>query len=533
MTDPNIGRLLADRYQLMELVGRGAMGRVYRARHVLLDAPVAVKFLSQTLLNQKMRDRFKREARACFSLGQKSQHIVQVLDYGVSEDEVPFYVMEYLEGRDLSAIIKREQMPLPRFLNLAHQICLGLQAAHQGIAVDDRMCPIIHRDIKPSNLLVTQDPEKGEVVKILDFGIAKLLQEDQGQTSHFMGTLAYSSPEQMEGKELDNRSDIYSLGIVMYEMLTGKMPLYAETHSFGSWYKAHREQVPRLPSELNPNLKIPKALELLVLQCLGKKPGDRPQSVGDILRSLEPMEHRYRPGRAISRRIETTLSRAELATGTDGGDGDELDEGATGAAVEGAAARFVDPDTLCRLQSWPKNKPVAEIVFPQLVPTSHSPLATVWVMLPQRTIRSLQVSTHPTSVSCRTMGALSPHPMMLWLTVLYVVQDDSGERRPKWLPCYLDLKQERSVALARILSDRGRYRVLFFALEEPQNCAHVAKITLSSAQCEAIRGWIERSAEVPATQASLSKNQLKQELERLKPQIMLTLESQNGGVAVD
>lgn len=518
MTDPNIGRLLADRYQLMELVGRGAMGRVYRARHVLLDAPVAVKFLSQTLLNQKMRDRFKREARACFSLGQKSKHIVQVLDYGVSEDEVPFYVMEYLEGKDLSSIIKREKIPLPRFLSFSHQICLGLQAAHQGISIDDRMCPIIHRDIKPSNLLVTEDPEKGEIVKILDFGIAKLLQDDQGQTSHFMGTLAYSSPEQMEGKELDSRSDIYSLGIVMYEMLTGKMPLYAETHSFGSWYKAHREHVPRLPSELNPGLKIPKTLERLVLQCLGKKANDRPQSVGDILRALEPMEHRYRPGRAISRRIETTLSRAEVAS--------EQEE-------QEAAARFVDPDTLCRLQSWPKNKPVAEIVFPQLVRTSHSPLATVWVMLPQQTIQALQTSSHANSISCRTMGAMSPHPMMLWLTVLYVVQDDSGERRPKWLPCYLDLKQERSAEIAQILADRGRYRVLFFALEEPQNCAHVAKITLSSGQCDAIRQWLSRSAELPATQSSLSKNQLKQELERMKPQIVSVLEGQDGGVAVE
>ena len=102
MTDPNIGRLLSDRYQLMELVGRGAMGRVYRARHVLLDAPVAVKFLTQALINEKMRDRFMLEARACFSLGQKSRNIVQVLDYDISDDEIPFYVMEFLEGRDLS-----------------------------------------------------------------------------------------------------------------------------------------------------------------------------------------------------------------------------------------------------------------------------------------------------------------------------------------------------------------------------------------------------------------------------------------------
>ena len=99
---------------------------------------------------------------------------------------------------------------------------------------DDKICPIIHRDIKPSNLLVIADPSFRELVKILDFGIAKLLQSDNNHTNYYLGTLAYSSPEQMEGKQLDNRSDIYSLGVMMFEMLTGKMPLTAQTRSFGS-----------------------------------------------------------------------------------------------------------------------------------------------------------------------------------------------------------------------------------------------------------------------------------------------------------
>lgn len=520
MTDPNLDRIIADRYQLVELIGRGAMGRVYRARHVLLDAPVAVKFLSQTLLNKRMRDRFKREARSCFLLGQKSKHIVQVLDYGVDDDEVPFYVMEYLQGQDLSTIIKRERMPLPRFLNLAHQICLGLQAAHQGILLENRLTPIVHRDIKPSNLLVIQDPEKGELVKILDFGIAKLLQEDQGQTSHFMGTLAYSAPEQMDGKELDSRADLYSFGIVMYEMLTGKMPLQADTHSFGAWYKTHHELPPRAFSSANPTLQLPKVLESLILQCLSKRPSDRPKSVNEILKVLEPMEQRYRPGRAIGQRIESTLSRTP----------NPLPSPDAIAAPQTAAKKRLpsDPNTLCRLQTWPPSKPVAEIVFPKILPTSHQPLVTIWVMLPEQTIRALQISDEPKSLYNRFMGCLSPHPMVLWLTVLYVCQPgsvgDSVERRPKWLPCYLDLKTNRGYEMARLLGEHRSYRVLFFALENPHTCAHVSTLSINSSHAEMVQQWVSKSRNLPATQATLSKNHLKQELDRAKPQILRQME---------
>jgi serine/threonine protein kinase len=197
MADPNLGLRLANRYELIELLGQGAMGRVYLAEDTLLGGVmVAVKFLAQTLLNKKMRDRFVQEATTCAQLGQKSSHVVRVTDYGVSEDEVPFYVMEYLQGDSLSKIVSKEPLPIPRFLGLSRQICLGLKSAHDGIRVKgyDTPIAIIHRDIKPSNILVTQDPTLGELAKILDFGIAKLLQADADQTSSFMGTLAYASP---------------------------------------------------------------------------------------------------------------------------------------------------------------------------------------------------------------------------------------------------------------------------------------------------------------------------------------------------
>ena len=246
MVDTNIGRTLQNRYRLSRLLGQGSMGRVYGAEDVALGGiPVAIKFLAQTLLNQRMRDRFEREAKTCAQLGQRSLHIVRVTDYGVDEDEIPFYVMEYLRGESLSEVITQQAIALPRFLSVTRQVCLGLQCAHQGITIDGKTYPIVHRDIKPSNVLVSRDESLGELTKILDFGIAKIMQDSSNQTQCFMGTLAYSSPEQMEGRELDERSDIYSLGVMMFQMLTGKMPLHADTHSFGGWYKAHHFYTPQ------------------------------------------------------------------------------------------------------------------------------------------------------------------------------------------------------------------------------------------------------------------------------------------------
>lgn len=296
MSDPNLGQKLANRYELMELVGQGAMGKVYRAEDTLLGGViVAVKFLSQTLLTGKMRDRFVQEATTCAQLGQNSIHVVRVTDYGVNDEDIPFYVMEYLQGDSLSILIGHKALPIPRFLSIIRQVCLGLKSAHDGIRIRgyDRPVSIIHRDIKPSNILVTQDPTLGELTKILDFGIAKLMQADTEQTSSFMGTLAYASPEQMEGKELDNRSDIYSLGILMYQMLTGTLPLRAANHTFGGWYKVHHTAPPRPISDIEPNPNVPKLLEQLVMSCLEKQAENRPQNIVEILQALEPLEQRY------------------------------------------------------------------------------------------------------------------------------------------------------------------------------------------------------------------------------------------------
>jgi serine/threonine-protein kinase len=486
------------------------MGRVYGGRDTLLGGvPVAVKFLSQTLLNSKMRERFEREATTCALLGQRSEHIIRVTDYGVNEDGIPFYVMEYLAGESLSEIIMRHPLFLPQFLDLTLQICFGLECAHRGIPIDNRICPIIHRDIKPSNILITRS-DRGEVAKILDFGIAKTLEADGGQTNCFMGTLAYSSPEQMEGSELDNRSDIYSLGIMMFQMLTGKMPLQANTHTFPGWYKAHHVQPPRSFQEVNPNIDIPKALETLVMACLAKSPGDRPQSVVEIIQTLSPLAKRYDRNREVR---------------------DGLNRWRTGKTIKSKS-----PEDLCRLAVWPTDKPIAEIVFPHIfLPNSQSSshskdsFATLWVMLPRRDISALRVCIPHN----KFMFLPSPHPVMLWLTVLY-----SYASGPRWLPCYLDLKKRSGQDMTKLLSESKQYRVLFFALENPQQCAQVMTLNIAEPgaannpeliemQSKMLREFSTLGLTAPTVPGQLdtSKSLLRAELDKIKPAIVQGLEA--------
>lgn len=478
------------------------MGRVYLAEDLLLGSvKVAIKLLSQTLPGERMRDRFMQEAMTCAQLGQKSIHVVRVTDYGVSDEGVPFYVMEYLRGQSLSHLINLQPLPIPRFLGLIWQICLGLQAAHEGIILKSQPdpVPIIHRDIKPSNIMIVQDPTLGELAKILDFGIAKLVQIDSDQTNCFMGTLAYASPEQMEGHELDSRSDIYSLGVLMFQMLTGHLPLRASSHTFGGWYKVHQTQFPKRMSEVASTIKVPKLLEDLVMSCMAKPPDDRPQSTQEILQILEPIQARYADGFRISQRISTTLSRVPVTR-------------------QPVPAEVGQEDQVCRLTVWPSTKPIAEIVFPHALPTSQGPLSTLWAMMPEAEISRRLVSTRYNTFIC----TMAPHPMMLWLTVLY-----SSAYGARWLPCYLDLKTPLGQDIAGLVGKTGTYKLLLFALENPRRCAHVLTCTVSDPQRSLLQEWVLTARTRPSIGATAtSRDLLRNELQtKLKAKVLQKLES--------
>jgi serine/threonine-protein kinase len=510
-------RLLANRYQLIELAGSGAMGQVYRAEDKLLGGvTVAVKFLSQALLNQKMKERFEREATISALLGEKSSHIVRVKDYGLDEKEIPFYVMEFLQGDSLSDVIKYRPLVVDRFLKVVRQICFGLECAHKGILYQGELCPIIHRDIKPSNILIVEDAALGELVKILDFGIAKLVQSEESQTQAFMGTLAYCSPEQMEGKELDNRSDIYSLGIMMYEMLTGDMPLFPDNSSFGGWYEAHHHTKPQ---PMNPSHRVPPAIEALVMKCLAKSPNARPQKIDEVLRAIEAIE--AAPGSQAK-----TANQVKPLPDIDPTIINLPDNSGPTLVADKTLSRATLPGVkeTCLQMGWPQDKPVQKIVFPQVLRASEGTFATLWVMLDQQDILSRMTSIRYNQFLMMT----SPHPMILWITVLY-----HREHGPRWLPCYLDLKTSSGQRLATLLGEGSRYWILFFALENPQQCQQSMTATIAPNQCKLLKEWAQNSQTMPGDKPQITKRLLKQEFEKLKPKIVAKLANVNPAYAKD
>lgn len=509
--DTNQGRLLANRYELSELVGEGAMGRVYRAKDTVLGGViVAVKFLAQALMSDSMRDRFEREATISALLGEKSIHVVRVKDYGVDEHNAPFYVMEFLAGESINDLISYQPMQLKRFLTLARHVCLGLESAHQGIFFNGELCRIIHRDIKPSNIIVLQDSSLGEVAKILDFGIAKLIQASANQTQSFMGTLAYCSPEQMEGKELDSRSDIYSLGVMMYEMLTMDMPLLPQNSSFGGWYQAHHNFK---PEPFSDRLNLPRELQDLVFRCLEKERDQRPQSAREIMETLERIEQQSKFGTTNPGLNINTAEHFAQNNTVDATLSATLSRDATLNAINN---RTINTETsvteICLQTPWPQDKPLSKIVFSQLIDTPLGEVPVLCVMLEQEDIYQ--------RISCTRYNQFlylaNPHPILLWVTVLY-----NAEHGAKWLPCYLDLKSQKGQEIARALANRGKYRILFYGLDEPRQCQHITNSIINTHNCKMLQEWANLSQLTKSFgDVKVAKKVLQQELEKLKGQIL-------------
>lgn len=483
--------LLANRYELKQLIGKGGMGEVFLAHDVLLGGtPVAIKFLTQTVANPKVQARFNREALLSAALSQKSIHIVRAYDYGVSNSGKAYYVMEYLSGKSLKDLIP---IPVPIFLTLVRQICLGLQCAHQGISMDEKIYHLVHRDIKPANIIVIPDPILGQLVKILDFGIAKFLNSSAAlNTKGFHGTLPYCSPEQLDGAELDNRSDIYSLGVMMFEMLTGQKPWQPETEYFGAWYKVHLFEKPRAIAEVNPYVQIPQQLNDLIMNCLQKKPNQRPQNMGEILKVLAEIEQSMQK----TTNPETkTLVDNSVASGNL-------------AKMTNKYEKFI----------WPENKPIQEIVFPQLIDTASGSIVSLWLMLPEQEIKNRS----QTKAYNQFVFITSPHPMLLWLTVLY-----SRQLEPKWLPCYLDMQNPQNLQMVSTLTTTQSYPLVFFTIEPPHKCANILRSSISPAQQQNLKTWVQQTQQLPSSsQPQVSKKLLKQKYKQIQSQILERLNSQ-------
>jgi serine/threonine-protein kinase len=289
------GSVIRGKYRILSKVGQGGMGAVYKAVHLAFDELRALKVIAPEILHDEL---FVRRFRHEAVITRKLQHpnAVRVDDIDEAEDGRPFIVMEFIQGRSLKKVIQEEgPLPVPRVCSIVKQVAAALEAAHR--------LGMVHRDIKPDNIALIESPE-GELVKVLDFGIAKMKEARVGAKAGMtltsigmvIGTPQYMSPEQAmgrRGEELDGRSDLYSLGVVMYEMLTANLPFKAETTM--GMLLAHLQQPPRPILTLRPELRLPEPIANLAMRLLEKDPAQRPADARALIEEVKAAEKGIAP----------------------------------------------------------------------------------------------------------------------------------------------------------------------------------------------------------------------------------------------
>ena len=287
MQDELVGKRLRE-YAILQCVGTGGMARVYKARHVLLDELPAIKLLNPEGSDsaKEFKARFQREAQILVRL--KHPHVVTVHEFGILGKDILFMVMEYLDGASLRSRLRQKGwLPVTQCIEIAKQTALGLAAVHQQ--------GIVHRDVSPDNIVLVSEDDT-ETIKIIDFGIAKNVIAIEAtkltDTLKFVGKAEYCSPEQIQGPasgDIDGRSDVYSLGITLYEMLTGSRPFRAKTPQ--GYIAKHLRSSPIPFEEVNPEARISPPLADLVMRMLEKKRDRRPAGMNELFQELTALAH--------------------------------------------------------------------------------------------------------------------------------------------------------------------------------------------------------------------------------------------------
>jgi len=308
--DALFGQVLADRYRVLDLIGKGGMGKVYLAEHVALGKRVAVKVLNPAYTHRPDQvKRFLREAQAASKIGH--ENVIDVIDFGEMPNGSVFFAMEHLQGEDLGKLLRRSgALPWSRARRILLQICRALQAAHAK--------GILHRDMKPENIFIIHRNGMRDFVKVLDFGIAKVLEENR-QVSHtltqagaLIGTPEYMAPEQVQGEVGDVRMDIYALGCIMYQLLTGQLPFSDKTMFGVLSQQVNVRPVP--PRQLMPSADIPPEVETIILKAMEKERAMRFQTMAELIEGIVAAPRGTPDGRAgTTSNLDAAASAARIA----------------------------------------------------------------------------------------------------------------------------------------------------------------------------------------------------------------------------
>src|SRR5678815_2221278 len=296
-----IGQSLSSRYEIRGELGRGGMGVVYRAHDPLLNREVAIKLIPPTLLSPEMEERFQREAQLVAQMDHPA--VVPIFDFGKHEGSL-FFVMPVVQGTNLRCFQREGELKLGEVIDIGIQVAEALEYSHSR--------GVIHRDIKPENIMVIREDAARVRVRIMDFGLARGATESRiTKTGTIAGTLSYMSPEQVAASGVDHRSDVYSLGTVLYECLTGEPPFSGELQSI--LYRIVHE-IPQSPRSLGADIN--EDLEAVILNCIAKDPGRRPQrasEVADSLRRCQTRLHQSDLGKSVILTKTLMLPRVALS----------------------------------------------------------------------------------------------------------------------------------------------------------------------------------------------------------------------------
>lgn len=350
-----VGQVLADRFRIIRSLGQGGMGQVFEAQHLYIDKRVALKLLRPEITTSaEAVGRFQREAMAASTIGH--ENIVRIDDFGRLPDGRVYLTMEYLDGESLSALLLRGPLPLPNVLDITIQICRGLAAAHAK--------GIVHRDMKADNVFLCRPDGR---VAILDFGIAKIGAHGSSnltKTGAVFGTPNYMSPEQAMGQPVDHRADIYSLGVMLYEMLTGVVPFEAE--SFMGVLTRHITETPARPRDRAPDRDIPPDLEEVVLRAMAKKPDERFPDAESLSAALAGIRARWEGPETIPLRNPKRLPLVQRIAAPAEAPAGSRATAATPAAVTATAGEIVVSPVVQRAtpprRRWPLGLAFAALV---------------------------------------------------------------------------------------------------------------------------------------------------------------------------